>query len=66
MRSKRVGLLAALALAVAVSIPAAAEARTLYGTTSDGKLVTFSDRQTKTKIKRRMPSEGEAARRSSL
>ncbi len=52
MRSKtRVGLLAALALAVAVSIPATAQARTLYGTTSDGKLVTFQDKQTKTKVK---------------
>ena len=52
MRSKtRAGILAGIALAVAVSIPAAAEARTLYGTTSDGKLVTFNDRQTKVKVK---------------
>ncbi len=52
MRSKtRTGLLAGVALAVAISIPAAAEARTLYGTTGNGKLVTFNDKQTKVKIK---------------
>ncbi len=31
------------------------QARTLYGTTSDGKLVTFTDRQTKVKIKAKKP-----------
>ena len=64
MRSKtRVGLLAALALAVAVSIPAAAEARTLYGTTSDGKLVTFSDRQSKVKVKAKKPKPGQTVKK---
>ncbi len=53
----RVGLLVGLALAVAVAVPAASQARTLYGTTSGGKLVTFADKQTKVKIK---AQEGQA------
>ena len=47
----RVSLLVGLALAVAVAVPAVSQARTLYGTTGDGKLVTFADKQTKVKVK---------------
>lgn len=57
----RVGLLVGLALAVAVAVPAASQARTLYGTTSGGKLVTFADKQTKVKIKAKKGSKPKKA-----
>ena len=47
----RIGLLVGIALAVAVAAPGAAHARTLYGVGSDGRLVTFADKQTKVKVK---------------
>ncbi len=47
----RIGLLVGVALALAVSAPVAAQARTLYGVGSDGRLLTFADKQTKVKVK---------------
>ncbi len=60
----RVSLLVGLALAVAVAVPAVSQARTLYGTTSDGKLVTFADKQTKVKVKGRSSKGKKATKRS--
>jgi hypothetical protein len=40
-----------LAVSLAVAVPTAAQARTLYATTGGGKLLTFSDRATKLKGK---------------
>ena len=64
MRKKtktRIGLLVGIALAVAVAAPVAAHARTLYGVDSDGRLVTFADKQTKVKVKSK---QGKAAGKS--
>jgi hypothetical protein len=50
-RKTKAGLLVGLMLALAVAVPAASQARTLYGTTSGGKLITFDDKQSKVKVK---------------
>lgn len=46
-RKNRLGLIVAVALGVAVAVPAVSQARTLYGTTSGGKLISFSDKAKK-------------------
>lgn len=49
-RNKRpVGLALALALGLVAAVPAVSQARTLYATTSTGKLVSFADKATKIK-----------------
>ena len=52
-RRNRRALLLTLALSLAVVVPTAAEARTLYATTGGGKLLTFPDRTTKVKVKKK-------------
>jgi hypothetical protein len=48
-RKSRLGLILALTLGLSVAVPAAAQARTLYATTSHGQLLSFPDRATKVK-----------------
>jgi Domain of unknown function (DUF4394) len=48
-RKSRLALILALTLGLSVAVPAAAQARTLYATTSHGQLLSFPDRATKVK-----------------
>ena len=49
--------------------PVAAHARTLYGVDSDGRLVTFADKQTKVKVKAKKGkpvAKGKGARKPAI
>ncbi|MDP9228912.1 MAG: DUF4394 domain-containing protein [Actinomycetota bacterium] len=48
-RKNRLGLILVLALGLAVAAPTVAQARTLFATTSGGKLISFTDKATKVK-----------------
>jgi hypothetical protein len=54
-----------LALSLAVVVPTAAQARTLYATTGGGKLLTFPDRATKLKAKTKKKGKVKASTKKS-